>query len=85
MLLLGFAAERPRADEIPNLKDPKMILASHALFLEKHRIATASDGTGAKTPDDSVTVDLKSRTLVQGVAADRGWPAARRAVRRRRR
>ena len=35
MLVLGLTVERPHADEIPNLKDPKMISAGHALFLEK--------------------------------------------------
>jgi len=35
MLFLGSTAERLHADEIPNLKDPKMITAGHDLFLEK--------------------------------------------------
>jgi mono/diheme cytochrome c family protein len=35
ILVLGLTVERPNADEIPNLKDPKMISAGHALFLEK--------------------------------------------------
>jgi mono/diheme cytochrome c family protein len=35
MLVFSLTVERPHADEIPNLKDPKMISAGHALFLEK--------------------------------------------------
>jgi mono/diheme cytochrome c family protein len=35
MLFLGSTVERPHADEISNLKDPKMISAGHDLFLEK--------------------------------------------------
>jgi mono/diheme cytochrome c family protein len=35
MLVLGLTVERPSADDVPNLKDPKMIAAGHALFLEK--------------------------------------------------
>src|ERR1700676_3303745 len=35
MLFLGSTVERLHADEIPNLKDPKMITAGHDLFLEK--------------------------------------------------
>jgi mono/diheme cytochrome c family protein len=47
ILVLGLAGERPRADEIPNLKDPKMISAGHALFLEKQCAhCHGEDGTG---------------------------------------
>jgi mono/diheme cytochrome c family protein len=35
MLVLGLAVERLHADEMPNLKDPKMISAGHDVFLEK--------------------------------------------------
>src|SRR5580693_994411 len=35
MLVFGVTVERSHADELPNLKDPKMISAGHALFLEK--------------------------------------------------
>ena len=35
MLVLGVAVQRASADELPNLKDPTMISAGHALFLEK--------------------------------------------------
>ena len=34
-LVLGVAVPRASADELPNLKDPTMISAGHALFLEK--------------------------------------------------
>jgi hypothetical protein len=44
----------------------------------------AGDSSGAKTPDDAVTVDLRSRTLTHFVAKDLGWPRAVRAVRRAR-
>ena len=47
MLVLGLTVERPHADEIPNLKDPKMISAGHALFLEKQCAhCHGEDGTG---------------------------------------
>jgi mono/diheme cytochrome c family protein len=35
MLVLGATVERSRAEDMPNLKDPTMISAGHALFLEK--------------------------------------------------
>ena len=35
MIVFGAAAGRSSADELPNLKDPTMISAGHALFLEK--------------------------------------------------
>jgi mono/diheme cytochrome c family protein len=35
MLAFGAAVERSHAEEMPNLKDPTMISAGHALFLEK--------------------------------------------------
>jgi mono/diheme cytochrome c family protein len=35
MLVSGATVERSQADEMPNLKDPTMISAGHALFLEK--------------------------------------------------
>ena len=35
MLVLGATVERSHAEEMPNLKDPAMISAGHALFLEK--------------------------------------------------
>jgi mono/diheme cytochrome c family protein len=47
MLVLGSAVVRPAADEMPNLKDPKIITAGHALFLEKQCAhCHGEDGTG---------------------------------------
>jgi hypothetical protein len=57
----------------------RVVVTAAQLRIEYH---PASDGAVAKTPDDSVTVDLAARTLVQPTASDLGWPAARRAVRR---
>jgi hypothetical protein len=41
----------------------RIIASATQLRIEYH---PASDGTGAKTPDDIVTVDLASRTFVAG-------------------
>jgi hypothetical protein len=41
----------------------RIIVSATQLRIEYH---PASDGTGAKTPDDIVTVDLASRTFVSG-------------------
>jgi hypothetical protein len=41
----------------------RIIVSATQLRIEYH---PASDGTGAKTPDDIVTVDLESRTFVSG-------------------
>jgi mono/diheme cytochrome c family protein len=47
MLVLGSAVARLAADEMPNLKDPKIISAGHALFLEKQCAhCHGEDGTG---------------------------------------
>jgi mono/diheme cytochrome c family protein len=47
MLVLGSAVVRLAADEMPNLKDPKIISAGHALFLEKQCAhCHGEDGTG---------------------------------------
>jgi len=35
ILVIGLAVEKPHADEIPNLKDQKVISARHDLFLGK--------------------------------------------------
>jgi len=35
VLVFGLTVQRASADELPNLKDPTMISAGHALFLEK--------------------------------------------------
>jgi mono/diheme cytochrome c family protein len=47
MLVLGTTAERAQAQEMPNLKDPTVISAGHALFLEKQCAhCHGEDGTG---------------------------------------
>jgi mono/diheme cytochrome c family protein len=47
MLVLGLTAQRASADELPNLKDPTMVSAGHALFLEKQCAhCHGEDGTG---------------------------------------
>jgi hypothetical protein len=50
----------------------RVVVASAQLRIEYH---PASDGAGAKTPDDFVTVDLNSRKLVHFTANDLGRPA----------
>ena len=57
------------------IADPKQ------LRIEYH---PASDGRAAKTPDDSVTVDLASRQLAHYEANDLGFPAAARQARKSR-
>jgi hypothetical protein len=59
----------------------RLTVSAAQLRIEYH---PASDGSAAKTPDDSVTVDLRSRTLAHYAARDLGWPAAARAIRRSR-
>ncbi len=47
MLVLGATVEGSRGEEMPNLKDPAMISAGHALFLEKQCAhCHGEDGTG---------------------------------------
>jgi mono/diheme cytochrome c family protein len=47
VLSFGLTVERSQGDEIPNLKDPKMISAGRALFLEKQCAhCHGEDGTG---------------------------------------
>jgi hypothetical protein len=50
----------------------RIIVTSAQLRIEYH---PASDGGQTKTPDDFVTVDLKSRKLVHFSASDQGRPA----------
>jgi hypothetical protein len=57
----------------------RIVATAAQLRIEYH---PATDGSGVKTPDDSVTVDLTGRRLVHFVARDLGWPAAARTVRR---
>jgi hypothetical protein len=56
----------------------RIITNGRQLRIEYH---PAADGAGAKTPDDSVTIDLKTRRQAVYVPNDLGLPAAARAVR----
>jgi Calcineurin-like phosphoesterase len=57
----------------------RIVATAAQLRIEYH---PAGDASGAKTPDDAVTVDLRTRKLTQFVPKDLGWPRAVRAVRR---
>ena len=57
----------------------RIVATPAQLRIEYH---PAGDASGAKTADDTVTVDLRTRKLTQFVAKDLGWPRAVRAVRR---
>jgi hypothetical protein len=59
----------------------RIIVNASQLRIEYH---PASDGPVTKTPDDFVTVDLRSRLLVNFVASDLGTPAAAAAIRGKR-
>jgi hypothetical protein len=59
----------------------RLAVTASQLHIEYH---PASDGSAAKTPDDSVTVDLHTRRLAHYAGRDLGWPAAARAIRRSR-
>jgi hypothetical protein len=59
----------------------RIVATGSQLRIEYH---PASDGVNAKTPDDSVTVDLQKRVLTNYVATDMGTPAAARAIRQAR-
>jgi hypothetical protein len=74
------AASSPLQDELvfENYDDTnygylRVIADDQQLRIEYH---PASDGTASKTPDDFVTVDLATRTLVQYVAPNLGNPEA---------
>jgi len=58
----------------------RIVVTAAQLRIEYH---PASDGARAKTPDDFVTVDIKSRKLTHFTATDLGRPAAAQAVARR--
>jgi hypothetical protein len=58
----------------------RVIVTSAQLRIEYH---SASDGPNAKAPDDSVTIDLATRTIAHFAANDLGHPAAARAVRQK--
>jgi len=55
----------------------RVVATAAQLRIEYH---PASDGGAAKTPDDSVTVDLKTRKRTSFVAQDLGQPAQAKAV-----
>jgi hypothetical protein len=57
----------------------RIIATATQLRIEYH---PASDGSGAKTPDDQVTVDLQTHRLGHFVISDLGRPAAAAAVRK---
>jgi hypothetical protein len=78
------AAKGSSADELvlENYDDKnygylRIVVTSTQLRIEYH---PASDGPSTKTPDDFVTVDLKSRKLVHFNARDLGLPAAARKI-----
>jgi hypothetical protein len=56
----------------------RIVVTTAQLRIEYH---PARDATGSKTPDDAVTVDLRTRVLTQFAASDLGWPRAARSVR----
>jgi Calcineurin-like phosphoesterase len=51
----------------------RIIVTAAQLHIEYH---PAADGTAAKTPDDSVTIDLAARSIVPYTAPDLGTPQA---------
>ena len=57
----------------------RLVVDANQLRIEYH---PASDGAQAKTPDDSVTVDLASRKTTPYIANNLGLPAAAAQVRR---
>ena len=56
----------------------RVVVNSKQLRIEYH---PASDGGQTKAPNDFVTVDLTTRTLVHFAASDIGFPASARVVR----
>jgi hypothetical protein len=59
----------------------RIVASAAQLRIEYH---PAGDGSGIKTADDVVTVDLRTRRLAHSIAPDLGWTRAVRAVRRAR-
>jgi hypothetical protein len=51
----------------------RVVVSATQLRIEYH---PASDGSTLKAPDDSVTIDLKTRTITHFDASDHGFPAA---------
>jgi hypothetical protein len=58
----------------------RLIVDDSQLRIEYH---PAGDGAGAKTPDDFITVDLKTRTIAAYIPNDLGAPAAARTIRQK--
>lgn len=59
----------------------RIVATAAQLRIEYH---PAADAAGSKTPDDVVTVDLRTRQLGQFAARDLGWTRAVRSARRAR-
>jgi hypothetical protein len=57
----------------------RIVVTAAQLRIEYH---AASDGPDSKAPDDSVTVDLRTRRLTQFAATDQGQAARIAAARR---
>jgi hypothetical protein len=55
----------------------RLIVTGKQLRIEYH---PASDGAGAKTPDDSVTIDLSTRRQTVYTPNDLGMPARARQI-----
>jgi hypothetical protein len=55
----------------------RVIVTAEQLRIEYH---PASDGAGVKTPDDSITIDLKTRKQAVFTSADLGMPARAREI-----
>ena len=60
----------------------RIVVTESQLRIEYH---PASDGAHAKTPDDSVTIDLKTRKRTQFKPNDHGWPERAQRLRKERR
>jgi mono/diheme cytochrome c family protein len=73
MLVFGLTVQRSSADELPNLKDPTMISAGHALFLEKQCAhCHGEDGAGGVNLTRRI-LDAKGR-----IRFDRRWAGEKR-------
>jgi hypothetical protein len=83
--LLQPASAQDDADTFENYDDInygylRLIVDPRQLRIEYH---PASDGVGAKTPDDSVTIDIAQRRQTLYVANNLGLPASAAEVRRK--
>src|SRR5262245_55476020 len=81
MLVLGVAVQRASADELPNLKDPTMISAGHALFLEKQCAhCHGEDGAGGVNLTRRL-LDAKGYSFRSPMGGRKTASACRRGVR----